>query len=400
MPTLEESFKAQTAAYELQRAKFEALRDALGNYGNFRYVNFYDFLDPDNQNWQDYTYSQHFLTGSKHGRVSAGTPVGEFIQRIRDAKNIDNVGEQLKIWNSSKPLDSYDNGISYIRHFIPRFAMHSTTPSVDSRPVQATAGDAQGAQGAQGVVTVGGAQGAQAGVQAGNAGGAQAGAGVVKGGTQGSNNGSGGTQGTQGVQAGGTTGKPRMSDDEIDAFLKEELGGDTTGNGTYASSGVSKGGTKTIGYDPYDPNPGNVSLAYAMRNAPEQERRAALIDEWNREHGISYVTGKDGVIYRTDPQHPNGYVDPFKNDLSTWTRATRSGSTYASPGISTGGTYATGEGIKDANGNVLTNPGGNWEYQYALRDPAYGLGMRDRMSDAQRNYWQAVAHDMGYNYDK
>lgn len=142
-----------------------------------------------------------------------------------------------------------------------------------------------------------------------------------------------------------------MSDDEIDAFLKEELGG----NGTYASSGVPKGGTKTIGYDPYDPNPGDISLAYTLRNAPEQERRAALIDEWNREHGISYTTDKDGVIYRTDPQHPNGYVDPFKNDLSVWTKKT--GSTYASPGISTGGTYATGEGIKDANGNVLTNPG-------------------------------------------
>ena len=169
--------------------------------------------------------------------------------------------------------------------------------------------------------------------------------------------------------------KPRMSDDEIDAFLKEELGGNTTG-GTYASPGVPKGGTKTIGYD------------------SEQERRAALIDEWNKEHGISYVTGKDGVIYRIDPQHPKGYADPFKNDLSTWTRAT-----YASPGISTGGTYATGEGIKDANGNVLTNPGGDWEYQYALRDPQYGLGMMGKMSDAQKEYLQAVSDDMGYKYN-
>lgn len=186
--------------------------------------------------------------------------------------------------------------------------------------------------------------------------------------------------------------KSGMSDDEIDAFLKEELGG-----------------TKTIGYDPYDPNPGNVSLAYAMRNAPEQERRTALINKWNQEHGISYVTGKDGLIYRIDPQHPNGYVDPFKNDLSTWTRAT-----YASPGISNGGmyatgkgmltsgsngTYATGEGIKDANGNVLTNPGGDWEYQYALKNPQYGLGMMGKMSDAQKKYLQAVSDDMGYKYN-
>ena len=186
--------------------------------------------------------------------------------------------------------------------------------------------------------------------------------------------------------------KPRMSDDEIDAFLKEELGGNTTG-GTYASPEVPKGGTKTIGYDPYDPNPGNVSLAYAMRNAPEQERRTALIDKWNRENGISYVTGKDGLIYRMDPQHPNGYVDPFKNDLS------KTGSTYASPSIGNGGMYATGEGIKDANGNVLTNPGGNWEYQYALKNPQYGLGMMGKMSDAQRNYLQAVSDNMGYKYN-
>ena len=171
--------------------------------------------------------------------------------------------------------------------------------------------------------------------------------------------------------------KSGMSDDEIDAFLNEELGGNTT-DGTYASPGVPKGGTKTIGYDP---NPG-----------------AALIDEWNREHGISYVTGEDGLIYRIDPQHPNGYVDPFKNDLS------RIGSTGYATGkgkltSSSNGTYATGEGIKDANGNVLTNPGGDWEYQLALRDPQYGLGMMGKMSDAQKKYLQAVADDMGYKYN-
>jgi len=169
---------------------------------------------------------------------------------------------------------------------------------------------------------------------------------------------------------------------------------------------MAKGGTKTIGYDP---NPGNVSLAYAMRNAPEQERRTALINKWNQEHGISYVTGKDGLIYRIDPQHPNGYVDPFKNDLSKigstgyatgkGMLTSSSNGSYASPSISNDGTYATGEGIKDANGNVLTNPGGNWEYQYALRDPQYGLGMMGKMSDAQKKYLQAVADAMGYNYN-
>lgn len=364
MGSLSDEFKSRADEYALQRAKFEALRDALGKYGNFQYVNFYDFLDPNNQNWQDYTYkTPGGLFSTSQGRVSGGTPVGRFIQQIRDAKNIDNVKKQLELWNSYKPLDSYDNGISYIRYFIPRFAMRSTD---GSNPVQTTA---DGTGGAQGVVTVGGAQGTQTGNTAGGVQGAQAGvqagAGVAGGGVQGSNNGSGGTQGTQG----GT-------------------------GGTIASPGVPKGGTKTIGYDPYDPNPGHVSLAYDMRNAPEQERRAALIDEWNKEHGISYTTGKDGVIYRTDPQHSNGYVDPFKNDLATWTRAT-----YASPGISSGGMYATGEGIKDANGNVLTNPGGDWEYQYALKNPQYGLGMMGKMSDAQRNYLQAVSNNMGYNYN-
>ena len=171
--------------------------------------------------------------------------------------------------------------------------------------------------------------------------------------------------------------------------------GAQAGNGTLASAGVARGGIKTIGYDP---NPGNVSLAYAMRNAPEQERRAALINEWNKEHGISYATGKDGLIYRTDPQHPNGYVDPFKNDLSkTGSTGYATGQGMLTSGSS--GTYATGGGIKDANGNVLTNPGGDWEYQYALRDPQYGLGMMGKMSDAQKNYLQAVSDDMRYNYN-
>lgn len=355
MKSLSDEFKSSTDDYKLQRAKFEALRDALGNYGNFRYVNFYDLLNPNNQNWSDYTYKTP--DGLSQGHVGAASPIGMFISHIRDANTTDDIKKQLELWNSYKPLDSSDNGKSYIRYFIPRIGMHLTTDGSD--PVQTSAG---GTGGAQGVVTVGGTQGTQ-GVQGAQTGGTS--------GTQGSNNGSGGAQA-------GNSG--------------------STGGGGYASAGVAKGGTKTIGYDPYDPNPGNVSLAYAMRNAPEQERRTALIDEWNREHGISYATGKDGLIYRTDPQHPNGYVDPFKNDLS------KTGSTGYATGkgmLTSGsnGTYATGEGIKDANGNVLTNPGGDWEYQYALRDPQYGLGMMGKMSDAQKNYLQAVSDDMGYKYN-
>lgn len=372
----DEARKARRAAialqHDLQQAKLKALQDAIGNYGDLKYIDLEDFIDPNNQNWADYKYyapdpNTYLFGPPAQGHVNAGTPVGMFIQKIRDAENIDDVGKQLEIWNSYKPLDSYDNGRSYIRYFIPRFAMRSTD---GSNPVQTTAGDTGGAQG---VVTVGGAQGTQTGNTGGGTlstqgvqAGAKTGNAVAGGGVQGSNNGSGGTQGTQagaGVVKGGIQGST----------------GGTGTDGTYASSGVPKGGTKTIGYDS---NPGNIS-----------------IDKWNKEHGISYATGKDGVIYRTDPQHPNGYVDPFKNDLSTWTRATRSGSTYATPGINTGSTYATGEGIKDANGNVLTNPGGDWEYQYALKNPQYGLGMMGKMSDAQRNYLQAVSDDMRYKYN-
>ena len=334
----QEANRAKRAAIALQEAKLKALQDTLGNYGDYKYVDLEDFIDPDNQNWQDYTYRVSSpLVGIKE-HINAGTPVGMLIQQIRDAKNTDDVKKQLEVWNSYKPLDSSDNGTSYIRYFIPGFGAYRNTPSIGNRPIQTIAG---GTGGAQGVVTGGstqgtqtggtggipstqGVQGAQAGAKPGNA--------VAGGGVQGSNNGSGSAQGAKT----GSTG------------------------GTYASAGVPRGGTKTIGYE-YDPNPGNVSLAYAMRNAPEQERRTALINKWNQEN--------------------------------------RSGSTYASPGISNGGMYATGEGIKDANGNVLTNPGGDWEYQYALKNPQYGLGMMGKMSDAQRNYLQAVSDDMGYNYN-
>lgn len=314
--------KARRAVEALQEAKLKALQDTLGSYGDLSYVDWDDFIDPDNQNWVDYTYRLpgYMLSptesAKRYGHINMGTPVGMFIENVRDTRTLADLEKQLEIWNSYKPLDSSDNGKSYIRYFIPGFGMQPIKTSGVSRPIQTTAG---GTGGAQGVVTGGGTQG----VQAGN--------GVAKGGVQGANNGSGGTQG---AKTGGT-------------------------GGTYASAGVPRGGTKTIGYDP---NPGNVSLAYTLRNEPEQVQRAALIAKWNQENG-------------------------------------RSGSTYASPSISTGGTYSTGGGIKDANGNVLTNPGGNWEYQYALKNPQYGLGMMGKMSDAQKNYLQAVSDNMGYNYN-
>ena len=325
MQTLEESFKTAYDDYALQRAKFEALRDVLGNYDNYKYVNFYDFLDPNNQYWNDYEYKMPGDWFEKqHGRIEMDSPVGWFINNIRNTKNTDDIKKQLELWNLYKPLDLPHNGESYVNHFIyglnnaPYGGSRPVFPTTDgSNPVQTTAGGTQGVQAGNGVAKGG-----------------------TSGGTQGTQTGGTGTASTQGAKTGGTGG---------------------TG-GTYASAGVPRGGTKTIGYDLYDPNPGNVSLAYTLRNEPEQVRRAALIAKWNQEHG-------------------------------------RSGSTYASPSISTGGTYSTGGGIKDANGNVLTNPGGNWEYQYALKNPQYGLGMMSKMSDAQKNYLQAVSDNMGFNYN-
>ena len=329
------NYEAQQAAEALQEAKLKALQDTIGNYGNFKYVDLEDFIDPDNQNWQDYAYRIFSpLVGIK-GRVGAASPVGMFIEHIRDAENTDDIKKQLELWNSYKPLDLPHNGESYVNYLTyglsnaPYGGSRPIFPTTDgSNPVQTTAGGTQGVQGAQ------------------------AGNGVVRGrtaSTQGANNGSGGTQG---AKTGSTS-------------------------GTYASAGVPRGGTKTIGYDP---NPGNISLAYVMRNAPEQERRAALINKWNRENG------RESVPYVPGTEIPSGSLN-------------RSGSTYASPSISTGGTYSTGGGIKDANGNVLTNPGGNWEYQYALKNPQYGLGMMGKMSDAQKNYLQAVSDNMGYKYN-
>ena len=310
---------AREAAEALQQAKLKALQDTLGNYGDLSYVDWDDFIDPDNQNWADYTYRLPSVmvspteSAKRYGHIDMGTPVGMFIKNVRDTGTLADLEKQLEIWNSYKPLDSSDNGTSYIRYFIPGFGAYRNTPSIGSRPIQTIAGGTGG--GTQSVVTVGGTQGTKTGNTSG---------------------GTASTQGTQGAKTGNT-------------------------GGTYASAGVPRGGTKTIGYG-YDPNPGNVSLAYTLRNEPEQVRRAALIAKWNQEHG-------------------------------------RSGSTYASPSISTGGTYSTGGGIKDANGNVLTNPGGDWEYQYALKNPQYGLGMMGKMSDAQKNYLQAVSDNMGYKYN-
>lgn len=363
---LKSYYEARKAADALQRVKLEELQRVLSDYGDYRYLDLNKLIDPDNKNWADYTYwlGSHNNREKRQIHINAASPEGLFINSIRNAKTISDVHKQAELWNSYDPLSSRDRARKYFRLMVGDSKSEFPTTN-EPDPVQTTAG---------------GTQGVQAGTQTDN--------GVA----------GGGTTSTQGTQTGGT-GSAQTGGTGTGSTGGMRAGNSgTTDNGTYASAGVAKGGTKTIGYDPYDPNPGNVSLAYAMRNAPEQERRTALINKWNQEHGISYATGKDGLIYRTDPQHPNGYVDPFKNDLS------KTGSTGYATGqgmLTSGsnGTYATGEGIKDANGNVLTNPGGDWEYQYALKNPQYGLGMMGKMSDAQKNYLQAVSDDMGYKYN-
>lgn len=145
--------------------------------------------------------------------------------------------------------------------------------------------------------------------------------------------------------------------------------GSRVSRGSYATSGQPTGGTYSTPKPTPMYNPDNVSLAYSLSNTPisPEMQRQALIDKWNLEHGrtgsTGYATGKGMLTSSND------------------------------------GTYATGEGIKDANGNVLTNPGGDWEYQYALKNPQYGLGMMGKMSDAQKNYLQAVSDNMGYKYN-
>lgn len=156
--------------------------------------------------------------------------------------------------------------------------------------------------------------------------------------------------------------------------------GSRVSRNSYATSGQPTGGTYSTPKPIPMNNPNNVSLAYSLSNTPisPEMQRQALIDKWNLEHGrtgsTGYATGK-GML------------------------TSGSNGSYASPSISNDGTYATGEGIKDANGNVLTNPGGDWEYQYALKNPQYGLGMMGKMSDAQKNYLQAVSDNMGYKYN-
>lgn len=44
------------ALQQLQQAKYKALQQVLGDYGNYRYLDLNELIDPNNKNWTDYTY--------------------------------------------------------------------------------------------------------------------------------------------------------------------------------------------------------------------------------------------------------------------------------------------------------------------------------------------------------
>ena len=145
--------------------------------------------------------------------------------------------------------------------------------------------------------------------------------------------------------------------------------------------------------------PGSMGLSYTEPSQVQMTRNDAVPETfsdsgWNAAHGISYVTGKDGLIYRIDPQHPNGYVDPFKNDLS------KTGSTG----------YATGKGMltSSSNGSYSSQEGmqspmpvsDNWKFREAWKDPMAIIGQFGRGAFTDNEYNQLVNHavnDLGYN---
>ena len=145
--------------------------------------------------------------------------------------------------------------------------------------------------------------------------------------------------------------------------------------------------------------PGSMGLSYTEPSQVQMTRNDAVPETfsdsgWNAAHGISYVTGKDGLIYRIDPQHPNGYVDPFKNDLS------KTGSTG----------YATGKGMltSSSNGSYSSQEGmqspmpasDNWKFREAWKDPMAIIGQFGRGAFTDDEYNQLVNHavnDLGYN---
>lgn len=361
-------YQQARATAALWQAKLNALQQALGSNNFFHGTDFRDFLT--NGDWQNYQYltsraPDPFGVSGTNRYLSANLPEYHLINRIRNAQDLDEVNRQLSLWKQYDPLNAPANIRNYIRMQSvgsvgtrPQFNINEPVPV----PIRGKTGD-----GAPSTFTYGPGQGYVPNPPVS----------VPTSDSEASpehfGDGSFGAP-TYGPGQGYTHKSAKVAVDTSKSQKSGTISAKSGNIGTSSikvigGSGRSTGGTYSTPKPTPMYNPDNVSLAYSLSNTPISKgmQDQALIDKWNLEHGRTGSTG-----YATG-----------KGMLTS----------------SSNGTYATSEGIKDANGNVLTNPGGDWEYQYALKDPSYGLRVMGKMSDAQRNYLQAVSDNMGYNYN-
>ena len=365
-------YQQDRATAALWQAKLNALQQALGSNNFFHGTDFRNFLT--NGDWQNYQYltsraPDPFGVSGTNRYLSANLPEYHLINRIRNAQDLDEVNRQLSLWKQYDPLNAPANVRNYIR--MQSVGSVGTRPQFNINepvPIRGKTGD-----GAPSTFTYGPGQGYVPNPPV-----------SVPTSPEHFGDGSFGAP-TYGPGQGYTHKSAKVA---VDTSKSQKSGTISSKSGNIGTSSIkviggsgrSTGGTYSTPKPTPMYNPDNVSLAYSLSNTPISKgmQDQALIDKWNLEHGrtgsTGYATGK-GML------------------------TSGSNGSYASPSISNDGTYATGEGIKDANGNVLTNPGGDWEYQYALKDPQYGLGMMGKMSDAQKNYLQAVSDNMGYKYN-
>lgn len=361
-------YQQDRATAALWQAKLNALQQALGSNNFFHGTDFRNFLT--NGDWQNYQYltsraPDPFGVSGTNRYLSANLPEYHLIDRIRNAQDLDEVNRQLSLWKQYDPLSAPANVKNYIRMQSvgsvgtrPQFNINEPVPV----PIRGKTGD-----GAPSTFTYGPGQGYVPNPPV------SAPTSDSESSPEHFGDGSFGAP-TYGPGQGYTHKSAKVAVDTSKSQKSGTISAKSGNIGTSSTkviggSGRSTGGTYSTPKPTPMYNPDNVSLAYSLSNTPISKgmQDQALIDKWNLEHGrtgsTGYATGKGMLTSSND------------------------------------GTYATGEGIKDANGNVLTNPGGDWEYQYALKNPQYGLGMMGKMSDAQKNYLQAVSDNMGYKYN-
>ena len=367
-------YQQDRAPAALWQAKLNALQQALGSNNFFHGTDFRNFLT--NSDWQNYQYltsraPDPFGVSGTNRYLSANLPEYHLIDRIRNAQDLDEVNRQLSLWKQYDPLNAPANIRNYIRMQSvgsvgtrPQFNVDEPVPV----PIRGKTGD-----GAPSTFTYGPGQGYVPNPPVSSVG-TSAPTFDSESSPEHFGDGSFGAP-TYGPGQGYTHESAKVA---VDTSKSQKSGTTSAKSGNTGTSSIkviggsgrSTGGTYSTPKPTPMYNPDNVSLTYSLSNTPISKgmQDQALIDKWNLEHGrtgsTGYATGK-------------GMLTSSSND----------------------GTYATGEGIKDANGNVLTNPGGDWEYQYALKNPQYGLGMMGKMSDAQKNYLQAVSDNMGYKYN-